>query len=191
MSPEQSLGNPADQRSDIWALGVVLAEMLTGQNPFRRETLSATLLAILNEPPGSLEGVPIELQQIVYRALSKDPLHRYQSCFDVLRDLEQARTTVVMPDATEQTAPLPKSKVTSEFRRYIAEASKSAWIPAAQPRRGPSGIVIGVVALAVVAVAIAVFAFYPPAHRLLAGTQWEHVPCFGAAADPGPGRPPV
>ncbi len=176
MSPEQSLGKPADQRSDIWALGVVMAEMLTGHNPFRRETLSATLLAILNEAPGPLEGVPIEIQEIVYRALSKDPLHRYQSCYELLRDLDQARTAVVIPDATDQTAPLPKSKVTPELRRYIAEASKSAWMPAVQPRRGPSGIVLGVTALAVVAVAIAVFAFYAPARSAPGRDACEHCP---------------
>src|SRR5271167_625143 len=163
MSPEQSLSKTADQKSDIWALGVVLAEMLTGENPFRRETLSATLLAILNEPPGSFEGVPIELQQIVYRALSKDPLHRYQNCFELLRDLEQARAAIVVPDEETRTT---NTKVTSEFRRYVVEASKSAWIPASQARSSRRGIVIAAVACAVVAAAVAVFAFYSPARWL-------------------------
>lgn len=167
MSPEQSLDKTVDQRSDIWALGVVLAEMLTGTNPFKRETLSATILAILNEPPGSLDGVPVELQQIVYRALSKDPLHRYQGCFELLRDLEQARASIVMPDASDETLTITRGKVTSDFRRYVAEASKSAWSPAVQPRRSRLGIVIAAV---VVAAAIAVFAFYPPARRLVAGS---------------------
>ena len=167
MSPEQTLGKTVDQRSDIWALGVVLAEMLTGKNPFKRETLSATILAILNEPPGSLEGVPIELQQIVYRALSKDPLHRYQNCLELLRDLEQARTAIVVADDETLTT---KSKVTSEFRRYVAEASKSAWVPASQARSSRPGIVIAAVALAVVVVAASLFEFYPPARRLLDGS---------------------
>jgi serine/threonine-protein kinase len=169
MSPEQCLGKVVDQRSDIWALGVVLAEMLTGTNPFKRETLSATMLAILNEPPGSFEGIPIELQQIVYRALSKDPMHRYQSCFELLRDLDQARAAIVIPGATDETL-RTKGKVTAEFRRYLAEASKSAWSGAVQPRHSRLGIVIAAVTVAVVAVAIAVFAFYPPARRLLAGS---------------------
>lgn len=171
MSPEQSMGKAVDQKSDIWALGVVLAEMLTGKNPFKRETLSATILAILNEPPGSLQGVPIELQQMVYRALSKDPGKRYQNCAEMLRDLEQARTAIVIPGATDETLRLDKSKVTSEFRRYVAEASKSAWLPAAQPWRSHLGILAGIVALAVIALASAVFAFYAPARRLLAGRK--------------------
>jgi serine/threonine protein kinase/tetratricopeptide (TPR) repeat protein len=169
MSPEQTMGKPIDQRSDIWALGVVLSEMLTRKNLFKRDTLSATILAVLNEPPGSLEGVPIEIQQIVYRALSKDPDTRYQNCAEVLRDLEQARATIVIPDATDETLTLNKSKVTSEFRRYVAEASKSAWLPAARPRHSYAGIIAGIVVLGLVAIAGATFAFYPPARRLLAG----------------------
>jgi eukaryotic-like serine/threonine-protein kinase len=180
MSPEQSLGNAVDQRSDIWALGVVLAEMLTGTNPFKRETLSATLLAILNEPPGSLNGAPIQLQQVVYRALSKDPLHRYQNCFELLGDLDQARGTVVGADMSDDTVSITKGKPTSEFRRYKAEASKSAWIPAGQPRRSHLGIVIAAIALAVVAVAAAVSALYPPARRMLA-ERGEAAPKIAAA----------
>jgi eukaryotic-like serine/threonine-protein kinase len=70
MSPEQANGRVMDQRSDIWSVGVVLAEMLTGRNPFDRGTISATIIAILSEPPLAMDGVPVELQQIVYRALS-------------------------------------------------------------------------------------------------------------------------
>jgi serine/threonine protein kinase len=51
MSPEQTLGRPFDCKADIWATGIVLVEMLTGQNPFSRETIPATVFAILNEPP--------------------------------------------------------------------------------------------------------------------------------------------
>jgi len=168
MSPEQSLSRPVDQRSDIWSLGVVLAEMLTGNNPFKRENLSATLMAVLNEPPGNLEGTPLELQQIVYRALSKDPDHRYQNCFEMLRDLEHARGSVVVPDAQDETQTLDRGKVTTEFRRYVAEASKSAWMPAAQPSRKWQPMAVA--ALMLVAAAFAVFAFYPPARHLLDGT---------------------
>jgi serine/threonine-protein kinase len=58
MSPEQTLGNPVDRRTDIWALGVVFAEMLTGQNPFYRDTVPSVVMAILHEPPRTLEGTP-------------------------------------------------------------------------------------------------------------------------------------
>ena len=168
MSPEQAMGQTVDQRSDIWAVGVVLMEMLTGKNPFHRETLSATIFAILSEPPGPLEGVPLELQQIVYRALAKDPLQRYQTCLELLRDLEQARALFTVPVNETLTS---KSKVTAEFRRYVAEASRSAWIPAAQLRPRRMRAVIAAVALAVVTAVIAVFAFYPPARRLAGGRR--------------------
>ena len=91
MSPEQSLGKPVDRRTDIWALGVVFAEMLTGQNPFRHESIPEIVVAILNEPPLAMDGVPVELQKIAYRALSKLPANRYQSCTELRADLEMAR----------------------------------------------------------------------------------------------------
>jgi len=91
MSPEQALERGADHRTDIWSLGVTLAEMLTGRNPFEREGVSATLLAILNEPPREMLGIAPELQQIVYRALAKDANARYQSMDELLVDLEAVR----------------------------------------------------------------------------------------------------
>jgi serine/threonine protein kinase/Flp pilus assembly protein TadD len=88
MSPEQTMGKPADQRADTWALGVVIAEMCCGRNPFLRDSAAATILAILNEPPKLPEQLPIELRGIIYRALSKDAATRYQSCSEALNDLE-------------------------------------------------------------------------------------------------------
>jgi serine/threonine protein kinase len=80
MSPEQAMGHRVDQRTDIWSLGVVLEEMLTGANPFERTTVSAILVAVLHEAPRAMNDVPMELQRIVYRALSKNPEKRYQHC---------------------------------------------------------------------------------------------------------------
>ena len=126
MPPEQALNRGTDQRADIWALGVVMAEMLTGRNPFQRESLSATVLAVVNEAPASLEGFPLELQQIVYRALSKNRLNRYQSCAELLHDLEKAET-VVTGAANETDS--RTGKQSSELRRSWEEASKSALHP--------------------------------------------------------------
>ncbi len=87
------MGRVADQRADIWALGIILAEMVTGKNPFHRETPAATIFAILNEAPGPLDEaeVPIELLHIIYRALSKEPATRYATCREVLADLREFR----------------------------------------------------------------------------------------------------
>ncbi|HEX8797090.1 MAG TPA: protein kinase [Terriglobales bacterium] len=126
MPPEQALNRGTDQRADIWALGVVMAEMLTGRNPFQRESLSGTVLAVLNEPPATLEAFPLELQQIVYRALSKDRLNRYQSCAELLNDLEKAETVLTeKPNETDSRS----AKQSSELRRSWEEASKSALHP--------------------------------------------------------------
>jgi serine/threonine-protein kinase len=133
MSPEQSLGRPIDLRTDVWALGVVLAEMLTGQNPFWHDSVSSIVVAILNEAPRSMEGVPIQLQQIVYRALSKEPAHRYQSCSELRIDLENARNLLAPTAAVDPSAPTVSLK-SAQFQKCIEHASQSAWGPAV-PRK--------------------------------------------------------
>ena len=135
MSPEQSLGRPVDRRTDIWALGVVLAEMLTGHNPFRHESIPEIVVAILNEAPLPMEGVPVELQKIVYRALSKQIDHRYQSCTDLRADLENARDHLMLmpPPPVDTEAPTVSFK-SAELQRYISHASQSA-LGLAAPRK--------------------------------------------------------
>ncbi|HEU5458675.1 MAG TPA: serine/threonine-protein kinase, partial [Terracidiphilus sp.] len=90
MSPEQSMGERVDRRSDIWSLGVVFAEMLNRHSPFPAETIPAMLLAILNEPPVGIEAVHPALQPVLYRALAKEPDRRYGSCEELLGDLDKA-----------------------------------------------------------------------------------------------------
>src|SRR5271169_4444381 len=69
MSPEQTVGKFVDQRTDIWSLGIVLAEMITGKNPFQRDTPAGTIYAILNEPPQPMDvdEVPLDLLRVMYR----------------------------------------------------------------------------------------------------------------------------
>src|SRR5262249_32687674 len=79
MAPEEILGNLVDQRSDVWALAVILIQMITGNHPFVRPSTTAMTFAILNQPPAALDLVPAPLSPILYRALSKKPEHRYSN----------------------------------------------------------------------------------------------------------------
>ena len=130
MSPEMAMDRGVDQRCDIWALGVVFAEMLTGNTPYHAESITGMLYAILNEPPKGLEAVHPELQPVLYRALAKDPEKRYRSCKEFLVDLEQAAGKVPADsEGTDVTQKLPPGRTSAHTRRLIADASRSSWGP--------------------------------------------------------------
>ncbi|HEY6066641.1 MAG TPA: serine/threonine-protein kinase, partial [Thermoanaerobaculia bacterium] len=83
MSPEQARGEPADARSDVFALGCVLFEMLTGRRAFQRATPAETLAAVLRDEPAGLADLAPDLQAVVVRCLEKNARDRYPTARDV------------------------------------------------------------------------------------------------------------
>jgi eukaryotic-like serine/threonine-protein kinase len=121
MAPEQVRGAPVDRRTDIFALGVILYELISGQRPFARDTVPETMTAILREDVPDLHTrapqVPLPLGHVIRRCLDKDPSRRFQST----QDLAFALETVGTP-STSAVAPAPTSAPRTHRKRIAAAA---------------------------------------------------------------------
>ncbi|HEY4711539.1 MAG TPA: protein kinase [Dehalococcoidia bacterium] len=107
MSPEQVESKPMDQRTDIWSLGIVFYEMLTGELPFKAEHQSALFYLILNEHPPAPSAldrrIPHQIDSVVFKMLEKDCTQRYQTTKELLENLQEVKSEFDIAERTVKT----------------------------------------------------------------------------------------
>ena len=165
LSPEQALGNPLDERSDLFSLGIVFYQMLAGVHPFSGASVTQMVAKMMTkeaDPWPEPALVPESIKQIVARALRKDAAERYGSAGQMILDLVVARRELrarpvraVVTKEVPAVSPPAVADSTAPFRRVRSSAA-AVTTEMAAPRKGP--IVVVLVASAVLIAVTAVFA---------------------------------
>jgi serine/threonine protein kinase/tetratricopeptide (TPR) repeat protein len=127
MSPEQILGEAVDQRCDVWALAILLVQMVTGSHPFGRDNTTAMTFAILNQPPAAIEALPALLQPIALHGLAKDVAHRYPDAKEMLIDLQSARAQITSSGIPLDEPTLTQTAPSAALKDVISHASTPRW----------------------------------------------------------------
>jgi serine/threonine-protein kinase len=147
MAPEQARGEAADGRSDLWALGVVLYELVAGTAPFRGETATVVLHGIQYAEPAPLTGlrtgIPLELERIISKCLTKEPRERYQHADDMIADLLRLQRARFGTTA-QPTGLTPRKQTTLRRATFFASitllaglAAVAIWYPRSPMEPGP------------------------------------------------------
>ena len=124
MSPEQSRGEKVDSRTDIYSLGIMLYEMLSGAVPFQADTTFGMLMKHINEPPPPIKGLSSDMNLLIDRALAKDPSMRYESAGELANEFMALFNGQTISPGTLHIA---------EMARKAAEASKAKSQQVAEP----------------------------------------------------------
>src|SRR6266478_6607616 len=127
MSPEQILGEAVDQRCDVWALAILLVQMVTGSHPFGRDNTTAMTFAILNQPPAAIDSLPALLQPIALHGLAKEVAHRYSDAKEMLTDLDSARAQISSSGRALDEPTLTQSTPSAALKDVISHASTPRW----------------------------------------------------------------
>jgi tetratricopeptide (TPR) repeat protein len=126
MSPEQAEALPTDHRSDIYSFGLIFYEMVTGEIPFRGDSMMQMMYQRVTQPPRNpqlvVPDLPDSITAIIMRCLEKDLTRRYQSAGDILRDLEAGSATAAPAGAAPLVPPIPEAPAAK------AEPARRGWL---------------------------------------------------------------
>ena len=179
ISPEQARGDTTDARADIYSVGVVLYEMLTGQLPFQSDnSVSVALMQLQNDPklPRELNGsIPVGLEQIVMHAMQKNTKNRYQSAAEMLLDIEEFKRnpnirfqrdyfvdndpTKYVPSRKPVAPPVVTPPVKKTVQTVVTDDYDDNYTDTEEKPKGKGGLIAIGVSIAAAVLAVFIFAF--------------------------------